>query len=230
MSRLEHTIIGIFLGGACAWLSFVACWWTAALVHMHVGGVSINVVIVAALTGLLFGIVLDVLFLRRWIRGFYTARLWLLAIVYTALCVVAVASFMGLPVGTFALGLLAGVYAGRRQIHNPPDDSPGHGLRRVAFFAALLTAGAALSIGVLALREQSVAELFREILGIRSWGGGFVVACLLCIVLFGAQYWCSLGTGELVLRMAHRSAQPAGCTERRDRVPVDNQTSLARRR
>lgn len=210
MSKLEYTIVGILLGGACAWLSFVACWWTAAMVHMYVGGVSVNMVIVAALGGLLVGIVLDVLFLRRWIRGFYAAPLRLLAIAYGALCVVATASFMGLPVGTFALGLLAGAYAGRRQIHNPSDDIPGHGLRRVAFFAALLTAGAALPIGLLALHEQSVTELFRRILGISSMGAGVVVVCFLCMVLFGMQYWCSLGAGGLALRIGIRSAQPDG--------------------
>jgi hypothetical protein len=210
MSKLESTIVGILLGGACTWLSFVACWWTAAVVHMYVGSVSINMVVVAALTGLLVGIVLDVLFLRRWIRRFYAARLWLLAIVYGALCTVAVATFMGLPVGTFALGLLAGAYAGRRQIHNPSDDIRGHGLRRVAFFAALMTAGAALPIGLLALHEQSVAELFHRIMGIGSWGGGVVVVCLLCTVLFGAQYWCSLGAGGFALRIGIRSAQPVG--------------------
>ena len=102
------------------------------MVQMYVGGISVKIVITAALTGLLVGIVLDVLFLRRWIRNFYIARLWILAIIYGALCVVAVASFMGLPVGTFALGLLAGGSAGRRQIHNPSDDNPGHGLRKVA--------------------------------------------------------------------------------------------------
>jgi hypothetical protein len=228
MSKLENTIVGILLGVACAWLSFVACWWTAALVHMYVGGVSINMVIVAALTGLLVGVVLDVLFLRRWIRRFYTARLLLLAIVYGALCVVAVASFMGLPVGTFALGLLAGVYAGRRQVHNPSDDIPGHGLRRVAFFAALLTAGAALPIGLLALHEQSVADLFRRSLGLSSWGAGVVVVCLLCLVLFGAQYWCSLGAGGLALRIGITSAQPDGAVNASQPIRAEtNRTSSA---
>ena len=215
MSKLEITIVGILLGGACVWLTFVACWWTAAMVHMYVGCVSINVVIAAALTGLLVGIVLDVLFLSRWIRGFYAARLWLLAIVYGALCVVAVASFMGLPVGTFALGLLAGAYAGRRQIHNPSGDIPRHGLRRAAFFAALLTAGAALPIGILALREQSVVDLFRKLLGIDSWGAGVMVVCLLCTVLFGAQYSCSLIAGRLALRMGNYGC-PSGCSGTRD--------------
>lgn len=210
MSKLENTIVGILLGGACVWLSFVACWWTAAMIHMYEGVISVNIVILAALTGLLIGIVLDVLFLKRWIRGFYAASLWLLAAVYVALCVLAVASFMGLPVGTFALGLMAGAYAGRRQLHNPSNVNAGHGLRRASFFAALVTAGAALPIGILGLREQSVADLFQKLLGIESWGGGVMVVCLLCVVLFGAQYSSSLIAGRLALTMGSTSAQPDG--------------------
>jgi hypothetical protein len=227
MSKLENTIVGILLGGACAWLSFVACWWTAAMVHMYVGGISVKMVILAALTGLLVGIVLDVLFLKRWIRGFYAARLWLLAAVYGALCVLAVASFMGLPVGTFALGLLAGAYAGRRQLHNPSNDNAGHGLRRAAFFAALLTAGAALPIGILVLREQSVADLFQKLLGTESWGVGVMVVCLLCVVLFGAQYSCSLMAGRLALRMGTTSAQPDGAVNRSQPIRSDTSATSA---
>jgi len=213
MINLENTIVGILLGGACACLSFVACWWTAAMAHMYIGGITVNIVPVAALTGLLIGIILDVLFLRRWIRNFYVVRLWYLAIVYGALCVVAVASFMGFPVGTFFLGILAGGYAGRRQIHNPSDKIPGYVLRKVAFFAALMTAGTALPIGILVLKEQSIQELFQSILGISSWGAEVVLIFLLCIVLFAAQYYCSLGVGRLALRIGISSAQQDGATD-----------------
>lgn len=199
--------MGILLGGACVWLCFVAFWWTAVLVYTYMGDISIKIVIAAALTGLMVGGVLDVLFLKRWIGIFYAARLWLLAIVYGALCVVMLASFMGLPVGTFVLGLLAGGYAGRRQLYNPSGDITGYGLSKVALFTAMMTAGTALPIGLLVLREQSIKALFHRILGISSWGAGVVIVCLLCIVLFGAQYWCSLGAGRLASRIVIRNAQ-----------------------
>ncbi|HOK78348.1 MAG TPA: hypothetical protein PLW35_11585 [Verrucomicrobiota bacterium] len=207
MSKLESTIVGILVGGACVWLSFVVCWWTAALIHIYVGGISVSTIAGAAFVGLLIGIVLDVLFLRSWVRGFYAARMWLLAILYGALCVLAVASFMGLPVGTFALGLVAGAYAGRRQVHKPSGDSAERGLRRTAFFAALMTSGAALPIGFLALQDRSAAELFAKMLRIRSWGAGVVAVCILCMLLFAVQYWCSLWAGRLALRLGSGTIQ-----------------------
>lgn len=209
MSKLESTIVGVLIGGACVWLSFVACWWTAAIIHIYVGGTSASTIAGAALVGLLIGIVLDILFLRRWVRGFYTARKWLLATLYCALCVLAVASFMGLPVGTFGLGLLAGAYAGRRYVYKAAGDSAEHELRRTAVFAALMTSGAALPIGLLALQDRPTAELFSGMLGIRSWGAGVAVVCVLCVLLFGVQYWCSLCAGRLALRLGSGTIQCA---------------------
>lgn len=160
----------------------------------------------AALSGLSLGIVLDLLLLRRWIRGFYTANLRLMGAVYAALCVVAVGFFMGLPLGTLGLGLLAGAYAGRRQHHAGTEGAAvGRGLRRAAFFAALMTAGAALPIGVLVLREESVVELLSAFLPITPTAvrgmTGHLLICFLSVVLFGVQYWCSLQAGWLAFRM-----------------------------
>jgi len=212
MSKTESTIVGVFLAGICPLLVFVGCWWTAYLVLAHVPGVPVTAVIAAAMSGLTVGIVLDLLLLRKWIRRFYTASLWLMAAIYGALCVVAVAFFMGLPVGTFGLGLLAGIYAGRRQCHAAAEGAAvRRGLRRAALFAALLTAGAALPIGILVLQEQSVLELLGRILGLAPsavhGATGVMVVCLLCVVLFGAQYICSLQAGWLAFRMGAGSAQ-----------------------
>jgi hypothetical protein len=212
LSKIEGTVIGVFLAGICPLLTFVACWWTGVLILWRVPGMSVNVVIAAAISGLVVGIVLDLLLLRKWIRRFYTASLWLMAALYVALCVVAVAFFMGLPVGTFTLGLFAGVYAGRRQHYAVLEGTAAwRSLRQVALFAALMTAGAALVIGLLVLKERSVVELLSKILGCEPSGIqgalGVMVIGLLTLVLFGLQYGCSLGAGWMAFRMGARHNQ-----------------------
>jgi hypothetical protein len=189
--------------------------------------VSVNAVIVTTLSGLLIGIILDVLCLRRWIGRFYTASLWLMASIYAALCVVAVAFFMGLPVGTFGLGLLAGVYAGRGQQHAGLErETAGRGLHRAALFAAALTTSAALPIGILALQEPSVVELLRNILGIEPGSGrgavGVMLVYLFCVTLFVAQYWCSLQAGCLAVRIGAASAQQDGAPTGGSTTPAGN--------
>ncbi|MHC4406209.1 MAG: hypothetical protein ACYTG0_41775, partial [Planctomycetota bacterium] len=109
MSRLEAIIVGLFVGTAFPLLTFVVFWWPAALLHMCVPDFPLGMVIASALTGLSLGLLLDVLFLRRWVRSFYMANMWLMVVLYLGLSIISVAFFMGLPVGTLALGMTAGV-------------------------------------------------------------------------------------------------------------------------
>jgi hypothetical protein len=206
LSKTESIIVGVFLAGVCPLLTFVACWWTAAIVSMNVPGISEHTIALAALLGLTAGIVLDLLFLPMWIRRFYTAGWrWMWAF-YAALFLLAGAIFMGVPVGTFGLGLLTGVYAGRRYHHAGSEAAAaGHDLRRVSFFTASLTAVTALPISILGLKEQTVVDLVRKIPGIEpsilQGVSGAGVVCLFCVVLFAALYGGSLAAGWWAYRL-----------------------------
>jgi hypothetical protein len=200
VSKTESIIVGVFLAGVCPLLVFVACWWTAAIVSMRVAGISEHAIALMALSGLTAGIVLDLLFLPMWIRRFYTAGRGWMGAFYAALFVVAGAMFMGMPVGTFGLGLLTGIYAGRRHHHAGSEEAAVHrALRRIALITALLTAGAALPIGILGLNERFVIELLRKIPGIETVAAqavtGVMLVCVFCVVLFTAQYGCMLVAG-----------------------------------
>lgn len=206
MSRLESVIIGIFAGITCPLLTFVAFWWTAAVIHMYVSPMPLAVVIMAALAGLALGCLLDVAFLRRWIRKFYTANVWVMTAVYLGLCVIAVAFFMGLPVGTFSLGIAASAYMGRREHHRQAArERVASTLRKSALLAASVTAAAALPIGIFALEEPSVLRLLDGNLGIvgTSLHGtvGLMLIGFLCFLLFAMQYWCSEAAGHVAFRI-----------------------------
>ena len=206
MSELESIIIGSVVGITCPLLTFVAFWWTAALLHLYVSIIPLSAVITAALVGLGFGFLLDAIFLRKWVGRFYLVNVWLMAVVYLSLCVVAVAFFMGLPVGTLVLGIFAGAYIGRRE-HHRQVNSPqvARSLRRVSLLAALVTAAMALPIGILALNEQHIIALLETNFGldktIFQGSTGLKLIGFLCFLLFAIQYWCSKGAGYLAFRM-----------------------------
>jgi uncharacterized membrane protein len=156
----------------------------------------------AALTGFGLGCSLDVIFLRRWVENFYTANLRWMIVVYLGCFVVAFASFMGVPVGTFLLGIGAGIYVGRRESHHQVDRNQlAVTLRRAAVLTSSITTVAALPIGILGLKEQAVSALFEAWFGLdhtRLYGtAGFILVGLFCLLLFGAQYWCSRKAGTL---------------------------------
>jgi hypothetical protein len=205
-------MIGLVLGAACPLLSFVLFWWTTAAFSLFMADIPVRVIIMAALTGLVVGIVLDIVFIRRWVKGFYTANVSLLIVVYLGLCVVAIAFFMGLPVGTFALGIAVSAYAGRRQRHmQTHGTSVTTALHKAAFLAAFVTTATAFPIGILALDEQSVLKFLEAIFGfdqaIFRGPVGLAMVVFLCLVLFLGQYWCSRQAGQLTFRIDSDHAQ-----------------------
>ena len=214
MSRTEAIIIGAALGLICPLLTFVVCWWSVALVHLHIVPIPTAWIITAAFLGLAIGVLFDLLFIRKWTARFYTASGWLLVAIYLSLCVVAVAFFMGVPIGTLSLGIAAGVYAGRRAHHSKL--SPGQlagALQKVALFAALITTGAAFPIGFLALQEQGIVEWLAGGLG---WSAlavqgipGHGLILLLCCALFAIQFWCTGQAGRMAYRLNGERSQVA---------------------
>ena len=197
MTKTESIAVGFTLGILCPLLLFVLCWWvTASLTMSHVLRIPESGVAVAAFTGLVLGIILDVLYLRRWILQFYSADLRVMVLGYLGCSVIAVAVFMGLPVGNVVLGTLAGIYIGRREYHAVRSgESVSKMVRKASLFAAGVTGAEALPIGLLALGEDWVVEWLQGVTGMDSWavtdwfGIGLIV--VLCVVLMTVQFWCT---------------------------------------
>ena len=115
---------------------------------------------------------------------------------------------MGLPLGTFALGIIASIYMGRRERRthfNLNEALPT--LRKTALITAAVTTLAALPIGLLALNEQNILTMLETLSGcsqvsLRGYAG-FALIGLLCLFLFILQYWFSNKAGQLVFKMKY---------------------------
>lgn len=219
MSKREQCFVTLAAGLACPLLTFTAFWWTAAAIHLYAFPLPVGLIRAAALAGLGLGCLLDVLCLRLWVKKFFTANpRWLLA-AYLGLFVIAFGFFMGLPVGTFLLGIVAGIYVGRREFHRQADAArAAAAFRRVAVFVASVTTAAALAIGILALQsEQETLRWLENTFGLNQnslqGGGGFVLIGLLCVLLFVMQYWCSLKAGGFAFRIGADRAQQTTSTD-----------------
>jgi hypothetical protein len=203
MSKTESILVGAVIGVLCPYLVFVLFWWTTAgLAIFEVVRIPERAIAVAAFTGLALGILFDILWLRRWIARCFRASLRLLLPLYLACSAVAVASFMGLPVGNLILGTLAGVYAGRRERHAGGDvESLARAARRTGFFTAAVTGVEALLIGLLALREESVWHALQTGFGIGQTTVTVLHKLTLVIVLSLAlaifQFWCTRAAARL---------------------------------
>jgi hypothetical protein len=206
MSKSESILIRLFIGIACPYLTFVAFWWSAAMFHFYVFPLTDGVIATMALIGLGLGCLLDALFLRRWVGEFYTASLRWMIVFYFGCFVIAFASFMGFPLGTFALGILAGAYIGRRErccLAN--REQMRTALRRTALLTSCLTTLAVLPIGILGLQEPLVGTVFEKCSGMnRHWlvgTPGYILVGLFCLLLFAGQFACSKIAGRLAFRI-----------------------------
>jgi hypothetical protein len=206
MRKTESIIVGLVLGITIPLLTFVVFWWAMALIHFSIPSFPVEVVIAAAFTGLLVGILLDLVYLKRWVKGFYTANPWMLMVFYLGLCIATVAVFMGLPVGTLIVGVGAGIYVGRRRrVASAGITTSTLSIRKTAAFAAFVTAMAALPIGLLALDDPNIismveTRLLFDHIQINSMTGPALIV-LLCCILFAVQYGCTLAAGKLSYRL-----------------------------
>ena len=197
MTKTESIAVGLAVGILCPLLLFVLFWWVTATLSMyHVLRIPESGIAAAAFTGLALGVTLDVLYLKRWILGFYSVDIRAMVLLYLCCSVMAVAFFMGLPVGNIVLGTLAGVYIGRRQYHAARSgESVSKTIRKASLFTALVTGAEALPIGLLALNEDWIVEWLQVSTGMDSWVAigllGIGLILLLCAVLMTVQFWCT---------------------------------------
>ena len=197
MTKIESVAVGFVVGILCPLLLFVLCWWFAAILVMyHVLPISESGIAVASFTGLALGVTLDVLCLRRWIPRFYSKDVRVMMILYLCCSVIAVAFFMGLPVGNVVLGTLAGTYIGRREYHTVGSgESVSKAIVKASLFTAIVTGAGALPIGLLALNEDWIVEWLQGVTGMEAgavtglFGIGLIV--VLCTVLMAVQFWCT---------------------------------------
>jgi len=150
------------------------------------------------------GIVIDICYLRRWAQGFYQAKMPLMIALFLICSLVSIALFMGVPIGNLTLGVLAGLYTGRRSYHGVREPEVfAAASRRVGLFTSAVVGVVALPVGLLALfaGEEPIVRSLVGAVGLpysRIAGIGCILA--LCCLLMFLQYWLARGAAILAYR------------------------------
>jgi hypothetical protein len=111
MSKLERFVMVIVFGSVVPIGLFEAGWWISVLVF------KADTIWVGALIGLVLGILIDLLFLRKWLSNVYVIPYGITILVYLFYMVGLLGFFMGFPVFNIFAGIMAGVYQGRKMYH-----------------------------------------------------------------------------------------------------------------
>jgi hypothetical protein len=211
MDKIESTIVGTFLAVVCPLSAFVLLWWSAAAIHiLGILPLSERGVSASAIIGLGVGLILDILFLNRFVELFCRIPLHIAAIAYLFWSAIAVAFFMGLPIGNLILGTLAGVYVGRRELLAGSSSKVFQkASKHAGIFTGLVTSTEALLVGLLAVRQHAEVPFVERIFGIKppSIGGvsGILLVLFLCVILMMVQYWFTRSAAGIAFRGGRKS-------------------------
>jgi len=131
LSKIESLILGIFFG----LLPIVFCLLaTLVIASIFFGTEALGL---WALWSLVPAGIIDILFLRKWVRNAYRMNTKILAAIYLFYSIVALGMGMGLPVFNFVLGIMAGVYAARKMHFLGSDEQRRkHAFKNMAIFTA----------------------------------------------------------------------------------------------
>ncbi len=161
MQRMENVIIGMLIGAVPLIACFLAGWW------ISIPFVSESRIFQYALTGLLLGTLIDVIFLRKWVRHTYTMKLWVWMGIYGFYAIVLFGFFMGFPVFHVLLAVPAGVFVGRWLTHRSVDPAR---MRKAAQHTAVFTTSilglVCIASAAIALLDPSVAFDLQGMLGL----------------------------------------------------------------
>ena len=147
MHKTEKVIIGIIIGAVPVIACFLAGLW------ISIPLVSESRIFQYALTGLLLGTLIDVIFLRNWVRHAYTMKLWVWMGIYGFYSIGMFGFFMGIPVFHVMLALPAGVFVGRWLTHRGVDPAR---MRKAAQQTAVFTTSV---LGLVCIASASIALL-----------------------------------------------------------------------
>jgi hypothetical protein len=159
MKKFDRLFIGFLLGGTFP----LFLGQLSLLVWLYFNG-NENRALYFVLSGLLIGLAVDIMFLRKWIAKRYAIAEWITAGIYIFYSITLYGIFMGFPVFNLLMGLPAGYYYGKRiQFTNDLPEKNRFLIRKISVFTGLVMALFCISSGFIALRGSGVGPDIRSV-------------------------------------------------------------------
>ena len=144
-------------------------------------------------------IVFDAVFMKKWIKGAYQMSGITLGVLYLFYSIVTLGMFMGLPIGSFTLGIAAGLYAARKmQLAQANEQARKRYFKRTAVFSA--------SVMTLMCCLITLWAIAGKMIGYRIETFTITAPIFFVIVLTGGaiavmlQYFVTLAAAKMMLR------------------------------
>ncbi len=159
--RLEKLVLAVILGLIGPAVGLLAFWWASTPL------LADRLIPLAALAGLLLGLLADIFILGWFVRRAYQldSKSWLAIFLFYSAC--AFGFFMGVPVPNALLALPCGFVVGGRLVREAADDSRVRAAaRRTAWLTTSVLALVCTASAIIALASPSTAHDLQGMLGL----------------------------------------------------------------
>jgi hypothetical protein len=198
VGKIESVILGMFFGFVPIVFCFLA---TMVIASILFGKEALGPWV---LWSLVPGIILDAIFLKKWVRKAYQINNKVLAGIYLFYSVVALGMGMGVPILNLVLGILAGVYIARKMHFLGSDEqSRNQAFRKTALFCAVVMVLMCCLITLWAIAGKMIGARFETPL----LSFTFTVPIFFAVVLTGGavlvllQYWLTTISAKITLKL-----------------------------
>ncbi len=200
MRKIESFIIGCILGVGPILFCLMAIIFTT-----HIAGLlTDNTGPWLVLTALIAGVVIDVIFLKKWVRNIYQYSNKILAAIYIFYSIVALGMCMGVPLLNFGVGILAGIYIARRLHHTYAEqDVRKTSIKKTAKFSAGVMMTMCCLTGTWALIGGMIGYHFENPVVSFTFTAPLLIATILAGGLFlsALQYGLTRITARLAIKI-----------------------------
>ena len=205
LSKIESLILALFFG----LLPLVFCLLATLVVTAILFGTEVFAPWL--LWSLVPGVIIDVIFLRKWVRRAYQINSKALAAIYLFYSVVALGMGMGVPIFNFALGIAAGLYSARKMhVMGAGEDKRNQYFRKTAMFCAT----AMVMVCCLMALWAAVGGVIGSRFGTPILSFTFTVPIFSAVVLTGGaalvllQYWLTRLAARVTFKLHTLKAGP----------------------
>jgi hypothetical protein len=195
---IESIILGIFFGLGPPVFCLLA---TLVIVAIVFGTKTLGPWLLLSLAP---GIIIDIVFLKKWVRKAYQINTKALTAIYLFYSVVALGMGMGVPIFNFALGIIAGVYAARRaHFAGSNEETHKQYFKKTAVFCAAVMVLMCCLITLWAIAGQMIGYRFETL--IMSFT--FTVPVFFALALTGGailvllQYWLTRAAASVTIKI-----------------------------
>ena len=198
MSKVESLILGMFFGFLPV-LFCVAAAGFANVVFLEEKGIGYW-----ALGGLCVGLIIDVMFVKSWVKRAYQMNSKILAVLYIFYSIGVLGFCMGIPILEFPLGMAAGAYAARKMYHTKagPEEFE-RSVKKMSIFAAAVMVLICCLITLWAIAGEMIG--YRVETPYLSFT--FTVPIFSAVVLIGGaglvllQYWLTRTAAKVTFKL-----------------------------